>query len=157
VVWDAASRGLFSGDSFGVSYREFDNPRGAWILPTTSPTQFDPEPLRATIRRIVELAPDWVYVTHYGRVGDVARLGDEFIDQMDRMVAITAACQDADDRHAALSDALRALYRERVKAHGCTLTSAQIDDRLAIDVELNAQGLAIWWDRRERARKGALT
>jgi glyoxylase-like metal-dependent hydrolase (beta-lactamase superfamily II) len=156
VVWDAASRGVFSGDSFGISYREFDNTRGAWVLPTTSPTQFDPDDLRATVRRIVALEPQSVYVTHYGRVGDVARLADEFLVQLDWMVAIAERCRTADDRHVALSDALRALYRERVKAHGVAMATEQIDDRLALDVELNAQGLAVWLARRERTGKGAL-
>lgn len=156
VVWDATSRGVFSGDSFGISYREFDNARGAWILPTTSPTQFDPDDLRATVRRIAALEPQSVYLTHFGRIGGAARLADEFLGQLDRMVAIAGQCRTAGDRHAALSEALRELYRERVRAHGTPMTTAQIDDRLAMDVELNAQGLAVWLARRERAEKGAM-
>ena len=46
-VWDAASRGWFTGDTFGLSYREFDTARGAWIVPTSTPVQFDPPALRA--------------------------------------------------------------------------------------------------------------
>ena len=37
------SRGWFTGDTFGLSYREFDTARGPWLLPTTTPVQFEPE------------------------------------------------------------------------------------------------------------------
>ena len=42
-VWDARTRSWFAGDAFGLSYREFDNGNGAFIVPTTSPVQFDPD------------------------------------------------------------------------------------------------------------------
>jgi len=36
-VWDEASRGWFTGDTFGLSYREFDTARGPWIQPVAVP------------------------------------------------------------------------------------------------------------------------
>ena len=39
----APARGWFTGDTFGLSYREFDTARGAWILPTSTPVQFEPD------------------------------------------------------------------------------------------------------------------
>src|SRR5688572_3258479 len=34
-IWDERTRGWFTGDTFGLSYRELDVPgRGAWIMPT---------------------------------------------------------------------------------------------------------------------------
>ena len=45
-VWDERSRGWFTGDTFGLSYREFDSPRGPFVLPTSSPVQFEPEALK---------------------------------------------------------------------------------------------------------------
>ena len=53
-VWDERSRGWFTGDTFGLSYREFDNADGApFVIPTTSPVQFEPEPLKASIRTML--------------------------------------------------------------------------------------------------------
>ena len=37
AVWDERSRSFFTGDTFGLSYREFDTDKGAFIVPTTSP------------------------------------------------------------------------------------------------------------------------
>jgi len=51
-VWDEASRSMFTGDTFGLSYRELASARGAFILPTTTPVQFEPEALLASIDRL---------------------------------------------------------------------------------------------------------
>ena len=53
-LWDERSRGWFAGDTFGVSYREFDTARGPWILAISTPVQFDPPALRN-----VGAAPAW--------------------------------------------------------------------------------------------------
>ncbi|HEY0859912.1 MAG TPA: MBL fold metallo-hydrolase, partial [Pseudoxanthomonas sp.] len=87
-IWDARSRSWFTGDTFGLSYRELDGPQGAFILPTTTPVQFEPEALKASIARMVERAPEAMYLTHYGPVSDVPRLAQSLYEQIDAMVAI---------------------------------------------------------------------
>lgn len=146
-VWDARSRGWFTGDTFGLSYREFDAGGAPFVLPTTSPVQFDPEPLKASIRTMVARDPDWMYLTHYGRVGDVARLADDLVVQVDAMVDLARAAAGRPDRHAWLMAELGVLYLRRARAHGSGLSDAQVLDLLAMDIELNAQGLAVWLDR----------
>jgi len=148
-IWDAASRGWFTGDTFGLSYREFDTLEGPWIMPTSTPVQFEPEALRASVQRMLARDPRWMYLTHYGRVGDVQRLGQTLLDQIDAMTLLGQALRDAPQRHARLSQGLLALYQDRLAAHGIT-DRAEVADLLALDVELNAQGLGIWLDRPAR-------
>jgi len=149
-IWDARSRGFFTGDTFGLSYREFDTDRGAWLLPTTTPVQFDPVALAASVRRLLEERPDWMYLTHFGRVGDVPRLAAMFLEQLDAVVALGRGLRDVPDRHAPLKRGLADLYVQRLRAHGCTLPRAHIEELLAMDLELNAQGMAIWLDKERR-------
>src|SRR4051794_1263885 len=52
AVIDAAHASIFPGDTFGISYREMDSPRGAFIAPATTPTQFDPDQFIASIDRM---------------------------------------------------------------------------------------------------------
>lgn len=150
-VWDARSRAFFTGDTFGLSYREFDSPRGALIVPTTTPVQFDPEALKASIRRLLAYRPAAMYLTHYSRVEDVERLGRDLIEQIDAMVAIAGAHAEAVDRHARIVDDLAALYLPRAVAHGSPLEQARMRELLAMDLELNAQGLEVWLDRQKAA------
>ncbi|HEY4079577.1 MAG TPA: MBL fold metallo-hydrolase [Burkholderiaceae bacterium] len=146
-IWDAKTRGFFTGDTFGLSYREFDTPKGPWILPTSSPVQFDPEAMKASVRRMLAFDPQWLYLTHYGRVGDVQRLGQLMIETIDATVALSLPLRDADERHERIKAALRGLYLEQLEAHGCMLAPEVQMQLLTMDVELNAQGLEIWLDR----------
>jgi hypothetical protein len=41
------------------------------------------------------------------------------------------------------------LHVSRAQAHGCTQTPAQVRGLLAMDIELNAQGLEVWLDKRK--------
>ncbi|HZF98370.1 MAG TPA: MBL fold metallo-hydrolase [Pseudoxanthomonas sp.] len=153
-IWDARSRGWFTGDTFGLSYRELDSARGAFILPTTTPVQFEPEALKTSIARLLDCDPQAMYLTHYGRVTDVERLARELVDQMDEMVAIARECDAAavapDERHRRLVEALTALCLRRARDHGCPLDDAGVLRVLAMDIELNAQGLGVWLDRERR-------
>lgn len=149
-AWDARSRGWFTGDTFGLSYRELDSGNGPFVLPTTSPVQFEPEALKASITRLLSYRPHSMYLTHYGRVGDVERLGRDLHEQIDAMVSIGKACDGQPDRHARMREALTALCLERAHAHGCLLDDAGILQVVGMDIELNAQGLASWLDRDRR-------
>jgi glyoxylase-like metal-dependent hydrolase (beta-lactamase superfamily II) len=150
-LWDEASRGWFTGDTFGLSYPEFDGPGGRYLLPTTTPVQFEPEALKRSVARLLERAPDCMYLTHYGRVTDVARLATLLTTQVDAMVDIARGLARAPQRHERLKEALGRLYREQLAALGSGLAAARVDELLALDVELNAQGLAVWLDRPPRA------
>jgi glyoxylase-like metal-dependent hydrolase (beta-lactamase superfamily II) len=156
-VWDARSRGVFSGDTFGLAYAELATPQGPYALPSSTPVQFDPAALRQSVTRLLALQPDSVYLTHYGRVGDVPRLGRLLLTQIDAMVAcaeaVSRAGLDGLARHDALCRALTALYADQLAALGSTKPAAEVADCLAVDIELNAQGLAVWLDGRV-AREG---
>lgn len=150
-IWDERSRGWFSGDTFGMSYPEFVTPRGRYLLPTTTPVQFEPEALKASVTRMLEREPRCMYVTHYGRLEAVTALAGQLCEQVDAMVELARPLQAAADRHARLKQALATLYRERLRAQGSLLGDASIDELLAVDVELNAQGLGVWLDREARS------
>ncbi len=152
-VWDEASRGWFTGDTFGLSYREFDVDGRAWILPTSTPVQFEPDALEHSIGRLLARAPACMYLTHYGRVDDVQRLGALELGLLREMVAIGQRLRDADDRHARLKAALAALYVNSLHDHGCRRPATEIEALLAMDIELNAQGMAAWLDRDRRKER----
>jgi glyoxylase-like metal-dependent hydrolase (beta-lactamase superfamily II) len=147
-IWDARSRGFFTGDTFGLSYREFDSDRGAYLLPTTTPVQFEPEALRASVLRLLSFDPTWMYLTHYGAVSDVPRLGKQFLEQLDQVVRLGESVRSSADRHAALKRGLLQIYVDAAAQNGCRQSAAEVASLLALDIELNAQGMGIWLDRK---------
>ncbi len=152
-IVDHASGSIFTGDMFGLSYREFDVDDRQFILPTTSPTQFDPAEMHASIDRLMSYAPTAMYLTHYAQLHDVAAQAAALRRRLDASVALAEAAHrahaaDPAARHAALKQGLTDDLLAELCVHGCQLPEAQILDILATDLELNAQGLAFWIDHR---------
>ncbi|MEO7339099.1 MAG: MBL fold metallo-hydrolase [Caldimonas sp.] len=146
-IWDAASRGFLTGDTFGLSYREFDTEQGAWLMPTTTPVQFDPQALRSSIARMLAYRPACMYLTHYGRIAPVEPLAVIMLEQLDAMVALAHSVEAGPSRHDALKVGLEAIHLASLRAAGSKLDAARVRELLALDLELNAQGIAIWLDR----------
>jgi hypothetical protein len=88
-----------------------------------------------------------MYLTHYGRVADVPRLGAQMQSLIDELVALGRAHRHDADRHQALKRGQLEIFTRSLAAHGCTMARAAIAELLAMDLELNAQGIAIWLDR----------
>ena len=63
------------------------------------------------------------------------------------LIQSTVPLIGARSRHERMMAALRGLYLDRLRAHGSQLAPEVQMRLLAMDVELNAQGLAIWLDR----------
>ena len=146
-LWDEKSGSVFTGDTFGISYREFDTARGPWIFPTSSPVQFEPEAMKASVRRIAALKPRHACLTHFGALGDADGLAAQLLDLIDATVALAEPLRKAEDRHERLKAEMAALYLKRLAAHGCMLAPERCLQLLGMDIELNAQGIAIWLDR----------
>lgn len=155
-VWDARSRSFFTGDTFGISYRELDGPNGIFIFPTTTPVQFDPVALKASIQRLLTYQPETMYITHYGPIKSPALHAGVLTELIDAMVELAQANADVDDRHAALTSALAELLVPRAAAIS-GLPTPDIHELLVMDIELNAQGLGVWLDRQQRRRQQAVT
>jgi glyoxylase-like metal-dependent hydrolase (beta-lactamase superfamily II) len=146
-VWDEASRSMFTGDTFGLSYPELASPRGAFVLPTTTPVQFEPEALLASIDRLVAHSPAAMLLTHYSRVVEVGRLAADQRRQVGELVALGRAEDGKPDRAARLRRGLEELFLGWVRDHGTPMPRESVRELLAVDVELNAQGLEVWLDR----------
>jgi len=146
-VWDEASRSMFTGDTFGLSYGELASPRGAFVLPTTTPVQFEPEALLASIDRLLAHDPAAMLLTHYSRVVEVARMADDLRRQVGELVALGRAEDGKPDRAARLRRGVEELFLAWVEDHATPLPRDRVRELLAVDVELNSQGLEVWLDR----------
>jgi glyoxylase-like metal-dependent hydrolase (beta-lactamase superfamily II) len=147
---DPASKGVFTGDSFGISYREFDTDRGEFIYPTTTPPHFDPAEAHKAIDRIMSLEPSHLYLTHYSRVDDVERLAADMHECIDGFVAIAEKHRDDEGRCEAMQASMGAYLAERIVAHGYQGDAETLRSLIHWDVVLNSQGLDAWLTWLER-------
>lgn len=146
-IWDAASRGWFVGDTFGLCYPEFASAAGPCILLAATPTQFDPEAWKYSLDRLLASAPQQVYVTHYGPVGQVPALARQLKQQIERFVALARATPPGPDRTQRLRAGVERLLLDFVREAASPMTEAAARERLAMDIELNTQGLGIWMEQ----------
>ncbi|MGE5154531.1 MAG: MBL fold metallo-hydrolase [Bdellovibrio bacteriovorus] len=151
-IYDPQTRGCFTGDTFGISYREFDTEHGPWIFAPTTPVAFDPDAWLASLDRLMALDPSAMYLTHYGRVDAPETLVEPLRRSIRDQAALALVEEGRDDpeRPARLRSAVTAHLVASARAHGVPLSDAAIAHLLAVDTDLNAQGLAVWLKRRER-------
>ena len=147
---DPQSRGVFTGDSFGISYRELDTDRGEFIFPTTTPPHFEPTEAHKAVDRIMALEPVKLYLTHYSRVTDVERLAKDMHECLDGFVAIAQEHRDRDDRREAIQQDLFDFLYARLAAHGYDRGRDSAQAFLEHDMVLNSQGLDAWLSWLER-------
>ena len=148
-IIDHLTSSIFTGDSFGLSYREFDYNDQVFILPTTSPVQFDPDEMKATIWRIAKFQPEAVYLTHFGRLDYRESLAEDLLRMVDAHVEIgqrAAKLEKTVKLEQIKRDLWEMLWKEAQK-HSCPLDEHQAHQLLALDWELNAKGLVSWLER----------
>ena len=150
-IVDHAAKGIFSGDTFGLSYRELDVDDKAFIFPTTTPVNFEPDAMHASIELMRSFKPHGIYLTHYSQVTEIDKLAEDLHRHIDALVDITnKAAGQGDTRKTAIQTAMTDYLLKEVRAHGCNLPDAEIKAIFATDLDLNAQGLEYWKQQEEK-------
>ena len=142
-IFDPKSLGIFSGDTFGITYPE-QKKQCFGIIPTTPPTQFDPDALLKSIDRLLEYQPQWMYLTHYGEVDEPEQNANSLRQWISEYVKLGERIKPDDaESSMQLETELRELISSKLSAQG--LSQANLMPLLENDIKLNAQGIAHWW------------
>lgn len=138
---------IFSGDTFGISYRDFDTAAGAFIFPTTTPVQFDPVALHSSLDRLMARRPRRMVLTHFGPVGDLERLSRDLHADIDEFVAVARRHACVPDGANRIAEDVFAYLSSRLDSHGFAGDEELRHQLLDPDVRLNTQGLEVWLAR----------
>jgi glyoxylase-like metal-dependent hydrolase (beta-lactamase superfamily II) len=149
TILDPVSDALYAGDALGIRYRTcFTGWDFEWVLPSTSPVDFDPDAVHRTAAMLAELPFQWVYHTHFGRspkeeaIRDTVRGADAFAELIARVY------QPGIDPETVMN-ALRAWIRDDLIRQG--YRPGDDIEVLDIDVVLDALGLIHYEQRRRQA------
>jgi len=133
IIDDPATDTVFTGDTFGLVYPALQT-HGRFAFPSTSPTGFDASEAHKSIDKVLSLGRRFVCPTHFDAWEDrdvIAGQLRRWIDRADAWV------RDPNASQAWLEDRWREAIREEAPSFGPAEMKL-----LALDVELNAQGLA---------------
>ncbi len=145
-VWDEHSQGLFTGDTFGLSYREWDVEGRAFVFPTTSPVQFRPDAWMQTLDKLASYKPKKINLTHYGQVSDVESLMIQLREGIEHSVIIARNCAEHKNRNDCIRRGLLDYLNKNLQKHGLQWSSLEVESFLDMDLKLNTQGLEVWLD-----------
>lgn len=146
-IVDAANALIFSGDTFGISYRDFDVDGRPFIFPTTTPVHFDPDALCRSVDRLMSYRPRSIFLTHYAEVTQLDRLAREMKERVVAFADLGARYRDALDRADKLRHGMFAMMATWLDAHGFPRDDVRRHWLLDDDIELNCQGIENWLDR----------
>jgi len=148
-IFDSQSRGIFTGDTFGLAYKELVTANGPFIFPTTTPVQFNPEALKASIQRLMGLEPEVMFLTHFGDVYEPHHLALSLCDQVDELVQLAHKYQGLEEslQVDGMYRELMALLLKKLQKHGCERPLSEQKAILDSDVLLNAKGLFVYNQR----------
>jgi glyoxylase-like metal-dependent hydrolase (beta-lactamase superfamily II) len=140
VVDDPATDTVFTGDTFGLVYPALQT-YGRFAIPSTSPTGFDAAEAQKSLAKVLALGRRFVCPTHYDGYEDAAAIAEQvgrFIDRAERWVEEGAR---SGEPASVLEERFAAAWRGAI-AEEAPRFGADEAKLLALDVELNAQGLA---------------
>lgn len=154
-IWDELSRGWFSGDTFGISYQamglysEQKKSVGAsysdrFIIPSTSPVQFDPDKLLASIDLMMSYEPERFYLTHYSVLEQPGTQANLLREQIEHYRQIGLRLKNESQREQKLFDAVKEVTLTCIRSKYPALDQLEMTELLALDFQLNAMGLDVW-------------
>ena len=144
-IFDKQSQSFFTGDTFGVSYRDFDVAGMEFVFPTTTPVQFDPVAAHASLDRLMSYQPRFAFLTHFGRISHLTQHAEQMHKLIDAYVDMAKTVnKDALDRQDILIKSMEKLLLQQLSVHNCQLSSDAILNILNSDIKLNVQGLEFW-------------
>ncbi len=143
-VVDSFSQGIFTGDTFGLSYPNLIYQDKRVVLPTTTPIHFNPEALFNSIDLLMSFQPERMYLTHFNMLPDPSSVVSQYRKSIHDFVELTENIKPVDD----------SLLPEMMNEMGKMISNQfefnqdLIINQLAMDIKLNSQGLAFWYQHR---------
>ncbi|GAA0465390.1 MBL fold metallo-hydrolase [Alkalibacillus silvisoli] len=111
-IHDSKSNSIFTGDTIGVYYPDLLEFDVEFVLPSTSPNQFDPDIMLDSLGRVESLEVDAINFGHYGQSRNPKRVYAQIREWLPRFLEVSEAALEShqganlDDQTEAVQKAL---------------------------------------------------
>ena len=140
-IFDHLTRGIFTGDSMGLSYPELDLHGKRFYQPTTTPTAFEYEKMIESIDKMMNYKPSVLFFTHYGFSEYPLKVAEQIKMRLSDYVDIIMGSDKNTEKK------LGEYYIKECSEYGLNLDKNIILNLFDIDIKLNAMGLKVWKER----------
>ena len=143
-IYDERLGIIFTGDAFGLSYPDLQK-YGRFILPSTSPTDFDAAEAKKSIAKVIETGSEKAYLTHFGEVEKLSACAlqlNQYLNFSRELVerAVTSALVNEALPQFCESE-LRKFLAEDLNLRKFSFSASELGI-LNMDLKLNGAGLA---------------
>jgi len=149
VIHDSLSDALFAGDAVGVRYRScFTGWDFEWVMPSSSPVDFDVNAVQQTMAMLADVPFTWVYHTHFGKsprneaIAETLRCAQAFATLIEQVYQPEIAVE-------AVIAALQLWVRTDLRDRGYDTG----DDLSILDVDIVLDALGLIYYEQERLKK----
>jgi glyoxylase-like metal-dependent hydrolase (beta-lactamase superfamily II) len=147
TILDPVSQALFAGDAVGIRYAtRFTGWDFEWVMPSSSPVDFDPDAVKHTMQMLEQVPFQWVYHAHFGNSPK-----EEAIRETNRcaqaFAKLAAQAYRPDLTATELETVLRGWFRDDLTAQGFDVPGDM--SVLNIDIILDAMGL-LYYEKKRR-------
>ncbi len=143
VIHDSKTNGIFTGDSFGIGYLNIQTGNRPFLFPSTTPTDFDAQEAKNSVRKILETGADKAYLTHFGEWKHMQEGAEQLLTSIDSMESIRLSAINSELTDEELQNYCENKVREFIKMEVKKRELPDsINDFLKFDCDINALGLA---------------
>ena len=152
-VVDKTSKGIFTGDTFGLCYPQLTTAEGPFSFATTTPVQFDPDALLISIERLMSYHPEHMYLTHFGAIEPTTSIVEQLTNAVKHIKKIALNAKDVtENRDEYLQQQLQKHILAKLAEMKCEQSVEFQTAVMANDIKLNAQGMDVWLNRLAKAK-----
>jgi glyoxylase-like metal-dependent hydrolase (beta-lactamase superfamily II) len=148
-IFDSLTKGMFVGDTIGVHYKALEDRGDPLFLPSTSPNQFDPEAMRASMASVKSYKPERLYFGHYSMSENVEEAYRQVSLWLDLFLEATETVLKKNGSHEALVQTLSDLVY--TKSSAAKLPEGHVERQMIeLDLQVSAIGLLDYFHRHAR-------
>lgn len=146
-IYDPVSRGMFTGDTAGVLYPQLKKDGIHLVLPSTSPNQFDPDAMLASLSRFEARKLNRIYFGHFGMSEQVDDVYRQIREWLPVFVAEGESAIDAGQTYEELSRTLFERVSDHLQSQGIS-DDHEVLEILKLDLQVCSMGILDYLHKR---------
>ncbi|MCD8510680.1 MAG: MBL fold metallo-hydrolase [Bacillus sp. (in: Bacteria)] len=139
-IHDGRTNTFFTGDTCGIRYPAIDRAGITFYLPSTSPNQFNPEDMLASIQLIKDLNPEQIAFGHFGLSNDTKGIFDQLETWLPLFMKKGTEIHETGGNWEQLRDTLNLLIMNVLTSRGIKDTH-ELMELINLDVTISAMGV----------------